>query len=69
MILVLEIITLCLLFTAAVITGNKKDPLSGLHNLPTAIQKRVNTLPEYEERQSKILTTSQRIRKKCLRCL
>lgn len=62
--MVIEIIVICLFFTAAVITGNKRDPLSGLHNLPTAIQKRVNTLPEYADRQSRILTTAQRIRKK-----
>ncbi len=64
MILIIEIITLCLLFTATVISGNKKDPLGGLHNLPKKIQERVNILPEYADRKTEILTSSQRIRKK-----
>ncbi len=38
MILVIEIIAACLLFTVITIAGTKKDPLSGLHNMPLNLQ-------------------------------
>ena len=48
MILTIEIIMLCILFSIIIIIGKKKKTLVGLHNLPKAIQERVVTLLEYK---------------------
>lgn len=62
MTLVVEMVVCCVLFSIVVITGTKKNPLSGLHNMPVDIQKYVSSLPQYKN--VKILTTKQRIIKK-----
>lgn len=65
MILFIECIALCGLFWFAVTASYKKNPLAGLHNLPLAIQQRVQELPEYKDaRPEKILSTKERIVKK-----
>ncbi len=64
MVLVIEIIALCLLFTVIVISGTKKNPLGGLHNLPKAIQERVASLPEYRDRKIQVASAKRRILKK-----
>lgn len=65
MILLAEIIILLVLATIADISGLKKHSLTGLHNLPKAIQQRVRELPEYSDKvNGPILTTKQRIIKK-----
>lgn len=61
-VILFECVILCALFSVAVIIGRRKDPISGLHNMPLAIQRRVASLPEY--RHVKILTAKQRIIKK-----
>lgn len=57
-------LVLCLVFTIVVIFSTKKNPLSGLHNLPIDIQERVYSLPEYSGKVGKILSTKERIVKK-----
>ena len=64
MILAIECAVLCALFTVIVICGKLKNPLSGLHNLPTDIQQRVHELPEYTGKTGEIMSTKQRIIKK-----
>ena len=65
MILLLECIGLCLIFYVLIIISYKKNPLSGVHNLPIEIQKRVQELPEYNDIKPKsILSTRKRIIKK-----
>ena len=65
MTLLIECIVLCLLFYILNIISYKKDPLSGIHNLPIEIQKRVQQLPEYKDvKPKKILSTKERIIKK-----
>lgn len=65
MTLLIECIVLCFIFFILNIVSYKKNPLSGLHNLPVEIQKRVQELPEYEgTRPQKILSTKERIIKK-----
>lgn len=65
MILAIECIGLCLLFYALIIISHKKNPLSGIHNLPVEIQKRVQELPEYKDiKPEKILSAKERIVKK-----
>ena len=40
----------------------KKNPLSGLHNLPIEIQERVQKLQEYKDiKPEKVLSTKERI--------
>lgn len=47
------------------IISYKINPLSGIHNLPIEIQKRVQELPEYNEiKPRKILSTKERVIKK-----
>ena len=47
------------------IISYKINPLSGIHNLPIEIQKRVQELPEYKDiKPKKILSTKERIIKK-----
>ncbi len=62
MILVIEIIAACLLFTVVTIAGTKKDPLSGLHNMPLELQEKVASMPQYEG--IKVFHTKNRIVKK-----
>lgn len=62
MILLIEMIVGCALFTVMVICGNKKNPLSGLHNMPVALQERVAALPPYKD--VKVVRTKERILKK-----
>lgn len=62
MILLMEMIACCLLFSAIVILGTKKNPLSGLHNMPVALQERVASLPQYQN--VKVVRTKERILKK-----
>lgn len=64
MILALEIIALCVLFSLMVIIGTRKEPLGGLHNLPKAVQERVASMPEYRDRNVRVTSTKQRILKK-----
>ncbi len=49
MLLLIESVILCLLFTAMVYLMSR-DPIKTLYNYPPAIQARVKTLPEYEGR-------------------
>ena len=65
MTLLIECIGLCLFFYLLCIISYKINPLSGIHNLPIEIQKRVQELPEYKNvRPKKILTPKERIIKK-----
>ena len=64
MILAIEIILLCILFSVVMIIGTKKDPLGGLHNLPKSIQERVSELPEYKDRNVQVVSAKKRILKK-----
>lgn len=64
MILAIECIALCALFTVIVIKGKLKDPLSGLHNLPQDIQERIHELPAYKDKAGELLTTGKRIVRK-----
>lgn len=57
-------ILICMLFTIFEMAGAKKNPISGLHNLPRDIQERVHSLPEYKGKVGKILSTKERIIKK-----
>ena len=49
MIIVIESVVLCLLFTLMVY-GMSRDPIKQLYNYPPKIQERVRLLPEYEGR-------------------
>lgn len=62
MILIIEMITGCALFSVLVILGTKKDPLSSLHNMPLQLQERVASLPRYKN--IKVVHTKERILKK-----
>ena len=65
MILLIECIGLYLLFYILIIVSYKINPLSGIHNLPIEIQKRVQELPEYNDiKPKKILSKKERIMKK-----
>ena len=64
MILAIEIIVLCVLFSVIIILGTKKNPIGGLHNLPKAIQERVSELPEYKDKNVQVVSAKQRILKK-----
>ncbi|MBQ8781960.1 MAG: hypothetical protein IJZ72_09840 [Oscillospiraceae bacterium] len=64
MLLTIEIILLYVLFSVIIITGTRKNPLGGLHNLPKAIQERVLELPEYKDRNLQVVSAKQRILKK-----
>lgn len=64
MVLTIEIIVLCILFSIIIIIGTNKNPLGGLHNLPKAIQKRVASLPEYKNRNIQVVSDKKRILKK-----
>lgn len=64
MILAAEIVVMCLMFSVIMMAGAKVDPLGGLHNLPKSIQQRVALLPEYRDRNIKLLSARQRILKK-----
>lgn len=64
MILTIEIILLCALFSIIIIIGTKKNPIGGLHNLPKAIQERVSALPEYRDRNVQVVSAKKRILKK-----
>lgn len=44
MIILIECVVLCVLFTLAVGAVSLKDPLAGVHNWPTAIQRRAREL-------------------------
>ena len=60
--ILIECIVLCLLMSIAVIAGTKKNPISGLHNLPLKIQQRIASMKEYSS--VRILTARERIIKK-----
>lgn len=62
MILIIEMIVCCALFSVMVISGTKKNPLSGLHNMPVALQERVAALDQYQNVQ--VVHTKERILKK-----
>lgn len=62
MVLAIEMLIGCVLFTIIVIGGGKKNPLSGLHNMPIALQERVASLPQYQN--VKVVRTKERILKK-----
>lgn len=62
---ILESIVICIIFTILIIVSYKKNPLSGLHNLPIEIQERVQKLQEYKDiKPEKVLSTKERIIKK-----
>lgn len=63
-IMILAAMLVCILFTVMEVVGSKKNPVSGLHNLPLDIQERVHSLPEYAGDLGKILSTKERIQKK-----
>ena len=46
MLLLLECIGVCLLFTALIIPAGMKNPLAQIKSYPKAIQERVKSLPE-----------------------
>lgn len=48
MILTIQCIVVCLIFTAIVLIPLYKDPLSQIMSYPTAIRKRVEGLPQYQ---------------------
>lgn len=62
MILIVEMVVSCALFSFVMITRTKKNPLLGLHNMPFALQKYVSSLSQYQD--IKVLSTRQRIIKK-----
>ena len=62
MILVIEMILCCVLFSIMVILGTRKNPLSGLHNMPVALQERVSSLEQYQNVE--VVHTRKRILKK-----
>lgn len=62
MILGIEMIVCCLIFTLLVVVGQKKNPLSGLHNMPVELQEKVSSLPQYKD--VKVVHTKERILKK-----
>lgn len=62
--IIITTIAICILFTIVEMISVKKNPLSGLHNLPVEIQKRVHSLPEYQGRVGKVLSSKERILEK-----
>jgi hypothetical protein len=48
MILIIECIILCIIFTIAILIPLYKNPLSKIIDYPTAIRKKVEKLPEYK---------------------
>jgi hypothetical protein len=54
MILIIECIILCIIFTLAILIPLYKNPLSKIKAYPTAIRKRVEELPEYKNIVGKI---------------
>lgn len=48
LIIIIATVAICILFTIAEVVTAKKNPLSGLHNLPLNIEKRVHSLPQYQ---------------------
>lgn len=64
LVFIIAAIIICLLFTVIIIAGTKKNPISGLHNLPLDIQERAHSLTEYEGKLEKILSARERIVKK-----
>jgi len=61
---IIEALIICMIFSIVVIQGVKKNPLSGLHNLPIKIQERVSVLQEYTYQDIKVMDTKERIIKK-----
>lgn len=49
MLLLIESIILCVLFTLIILPPQYKNPISQIMSYPTAIRKRVETLPEYKD--------------------
>lgn len=64
LIVIIATVIICVLFTLMQVVTAKKNPLSGLHNLPLNIQKRVHSLSQYQGDIEKILSTKERIIKK-----
>ena len=62
MILVMEMVAGCVLFTFLFVFSIRKNPLSGLHNMPVVLQERVASMPEYSD--VKVIHVKQRILKK-----
>jgi hypothetical protein len=48
MLLLIECVILCFLFTLIIIPAQYKDPVSQIMSYPPAIRKRVEALPEYQ---------------------
>lgn len=59
MVLVIEMVIGCALFTIMAVLVNKKNPLSGLHNMPMALQER-----EAQYQNVKVVYTKECILKK-----
>lgn len=64
LIMLIAAAVVCILFTIILVVSAKKNLLSGLHNLPMNIQKRVYSLPQYKTDSNKILSAKERITKK-----
>lgn len=62
MILIIEMIIVCSVFTILVVVGTKKNLLSGLHNMPIKLQERVVSLPQYQDVE--VVRTKERILRK-----
>ncbi len=62
MILLIEIVTICILFTIITILGTLKDPTADLKNAPIPLQEYVASLPEYADLH--IIHTKERLTKK-----
>ena len=62
MILVIESVVLCVLFTVMVFAISR-DPIKTLYNYPPKIQERVKSLPEY---QDKTPTEKNKVAAKCI---
>ena len=65
MIIVIESVVLCLLFTLMVYLMSR-DPIKTIYNYPPNIQERVKSLDEYKD---KIPTQKNKVAAKCLACV
>lgn len=54
MLLAIQCLILCIIFTIAILPAQYRDPLSQFASYPTAIKKRVYELPEYKDYINKV---------------
>ncbi len=65
MILAIEIISLCILFTLATVVGTLRDPLGDMKNMPIPLQEYILSLPEYAHlKDLHVVRTKERLLKK-----